>query len=268
MRGWMKEGRRVRIVRFEREGHAVAGILDDGFIREAEGDFFGHLQPGALVAPVEDVRLLPPVRPGKIVAIGLNYLDHILVDGFGREQPANPIIFLKPPSSLVGHGADIVLPVGPERVESEAELAVVIGRRARYVRADHAADYILGLTCANDVSARDYQFADGQWVRAKGFDTFTPLGPCIVTGLRPDNLTVTCRLNGQVHQESSTSKLLFDVPYLVEFISRVMTLEPGDVIMTGTPAHPPRIKPGDVVEVEIEGVGTLRNLVVGEEPTL
>ncbi|HEU4792588.1 MAG TPA: fumarylacetoacetate hydrolase family protein [Nitrolancea sp.] len=263
--GWMMEGESVRIVRFERGGRAVIGILNDGIIYEAEGELFGQLRPGALVAPVEDVRLLTPVRPGKIVAIGLNYLDHILVDGFGREQPANPIIFLKPPSSLIGHGADIVLPSGPERVESEAELAVVIARKARYVRAGQAADYILGLTCANDVSARDYQFADGQWVRAKGFDTFMPLGPYIVTGLRPDNLTVTCRVNGQVHQESSTSKLLFDVPYLIEFVSRVMTLEPGDVILTGTPAHPPRMKPGDVVEIEIEGVGTLRNPVVAEE---
>lgn len=256
----------MRIVRFEREGRAAAGILKGGFIHEAEGDLFGQPRAGAVVGPVDDVVLLPPVRPGKIVAIGLNYLDHILVDGFGREQPATPIIFLKPPSSLTGHGSNIVLPVGPERVESEAELAVVIGRRARHVRADQSADYILGLTCANDVSARDYQVADGQWVRAKGFDTFTPLGPSIVTGLRPDNLTVTCRLNGQVHQESSTSKLLFDVPYLIEFISRVMTLEPGDVLLTGTPAHPPRMKPGDVVEVEIEGVGILRNPVVAEEP--
>lgn len=258
----------MRIVRFERGGCAMTGILEEGIVREAAGDLFSRLRPGDLVAPIEDVRLLPPVQPGKIVAIGLNHLDHILADGFGRERPANPIIFLKPPSSLTGHGSDIVLPVGPERIESEAELAVIIGRRARYVRADQALDYMLGLTCANDVSARDYQFADGQWVRAKGFDTFTPLGPCIVTGLRPDNLTITCRLNGQVHQESSTSKLLFDVPYLIEFISRVMTLEPGDVILTGTPAHPPRMKPGDIVEVEIEGVGILRNPVVAEEPPL
>ncbi len=264
----MKEGSSVRIVRFERDGCAEIGILEDGIVREAPGDLFSQIRPGGLVAPVDDVRLLPPVQPGKIVAIGLNYLDHILADGFGRERPANPIIFLKPPSSLTGHGSDIVLPVGPERIESEAELAVVIGRRARYVRADQALEYVLGLTCANDVSARDYQFADGQWVRAKGFDTFTPLGPCIVTGLRPDNLAITCRVNGQVYQQSSTSKLLFDVPYLIAFISRVMTLEPGDVILTGTPAHPPLMKPGDVVEVEIEGVGILRNSVVAEEPPL
>lgn len=258
----------MRIVRFKREDRARTGILTDGVIYEMEGDPFGQPRTGAPVAPVYDVLLLPPVLPSKIVAVGLNYLDHILADGFGREQPANPIIFLKPPSSLVGHGGAIALPKGTERVESEAELAVVIGRRARYVRAEQAGDYILGLTCANDVSARDIQSADGQWVRAKSFDTFTPLGPWIVTGLRPDNLSITCRLNGQVHQESSTSKLLFDAPYLIEFISRVMTLEPGDVIMTGTPAHPPRMKPGDVVEIEIEGIGTLRNPVVAEEPPL
>ena len=258
----------MRIVRYEQGGHAGTGILEGGIVHEVEGHLFEGPRPGASIAPIGQVSLLPPMRPGKIVAVGLNYLDHILVDGFGRERPANPIIFLKPPSSLVGHDSAIVLPEGPERVESEAELAVVMGRRARYVRAGQAADYILGLTCANDVSARDYQAADGQWVRAKGFDTFTPLGPCIVTGLRPDNLTITCRLNGQVHQESSTSKLLFDVPYLMEFISRIMTLEPGDVIMTGTPAHPPRMQPGDVVEVEIEGIGTLRNPVIAEEPPL
>jgi 2-keto-4-pentenoate hydratase/2-oxohepta-3-ene-1,7-dioic acid hydratase in catechol pathway len=255
----------VQIIRFQREGHGAYGILEGQTVHEATGDPFDRITPGVPVARLDEVVLLPSVRPSKIIAIGLNYLDHIIADGFGSQQPANPIIFLKPPSSLVGHGASIILPDGPERVESEAELALVIGRRARYIRAEQADDYILGFTCANDVSARDYQFKDGQWVRAKGFDTFTPLGPGIVTGLFPGDLQIICRVNGQVRQQSRTGQLLFDVPYLVEFISRIMTLEPGDVILTGTPGHPPVMKPGDVVEVEIEGVGTLRNPVIAEE---
>ncbi|MDI3340245.1 MAG: fumarylacetoacetate hydrolase family protein [Sphaerobacter sp.] len=255
----------MQIVRYRAGDRVAWGVLDGDTVRQASGDPFSGLTPGAEVGPLEAVELLPPVAPSKIVAIGLNYLDHITQDAHGFEQPENPIIFLKPPSSLVAHGGAIVLPQGTERVESEAELAVVIGRRARYVPAERAYDYILGLTCSNDVSARDYQFKDGQWVRAKGFDTFTPLGPAIVTGLRADDLAITCRLNGEVRQQSTTAMLLFGVPYLIEFISRVMTLEPGDVIMTGTPAGPPRMAPGDVVEVEIAGVGVLRNPVVAEE---
>ena len=255
----------MHIVRYRDGKRAAYGILEDGVVRQASGDPFSGLTPGAEVGPLEEVTLLPPVEPSKIVAIGLNYLDHITQDAHGFEQPENPIIFLKPPSSLLAHGGNIVLPRGTERVESEAELAVVIGRRARYVPAERAYDYILGFTCSNDVSARDYQFKDGQWVRAKGFDTFTPLGPAIATGLRADDLAIACRLNGEVRQQSTTAKLLFGVPYLVEFISRVMTLEPGDVIMTGTPAGPPRMAPGDVVEIEIEGIGVLRNGVVAEE---
>lgn len=255
----------IHIVRFQRGDRASYGVLEGDTIYDAQGDPFGGLKQGTAVGPVSEVTLLPPVEPSKIVAIGLNYLDHITEDAPGFEKPENPIIFLKPPSSVVGHGGSIVLPQGVERIDSEAELAVVIGRRARYVRAEDAYDYILGLTCSNDVSARDYQFKDGQWARAKGFDTFTPIGPSIATGVRGDSLAITCRLNGEVKQQSSTEMLLFGVPYLVEFISRVMTLEPGDVIMTGTPAHPPAMKPGDVVEIEIDQVGTLRNTAVAEE---
>ncbi|MBX6341699.1 MAG: fumarylacetoacetate hydrolase family protein [Thermomicrobiaceae bacterium] len=255
----------MQIVRFQHQGGpARVGLLEDGIVYEATGDLFGELRRGAAVAPVEDLALLPPVEPSKIVAIGLNYLDHITEDAPGFEPPENPIIFLKPPSALVGHGANIVLPRGTEQVDAEAELAVVIGRRARHVPAERAYDYVLGLTCANDVSARDYQFKDGQWARAKGFDTFAPLGPAVVTGLRAEGLAIVGRLNGEARQRSTTDKLLFGVPALIEFISGVMTLEPGDVIMTGTPAGPPRLSPGDVVEIEIEGVGTLRNPVVAE----
>lgn len=255
----------MQIVRFERGGRAVLGLLEDGIVYEAQGELFGDLTRGTSVGPIDEITLLAPVQPSKLVAIGLNYLDHVTEDAPGFQTPENPIIFLKPPSSIIGHGAGIVYPEGPEHVDSEGELAVVIGRRARYVKAEKVDDYILGFACSNDVSARDYQFKDGQWVRAKGFDTFSPIGPSIATGISAsENLRLTTRLNGEVRQRSSTGNLLFDVPTLIEFISRVMTLEPGDVIMTGTPAHPPRMQVGDVVEIEIERVGTLRNQVVAE----
>jgi 2-keto-4-pentenoate hydratase/2-oxohepta-3-ene-1,7-dioic acid hydratase in catechol pathway len=256
----------MHIVRFDRAGSPALGLLEDGVVYEAQGDLFGDLKRGTAVGPVDDLTLLAPIQPSKLVAIGLNYLDHVTEDAPGFEPPENPIIFLKPPSSIVGHNANIIYPDGPEHVDSEGELAVVIGRRARYVKAANVDDYILGFACSNDVSARDYQFKDGQWVRAKGFDTFSPIGPAIATGIGAgENLTLTTRLNGEVRQQSGTNMLLFDIPALIEFISRVMTLDPGDVIMTGTPAHPPQMKVGDVVEIEIERVGTLRNRVVAEE---
>jgi 2-keto-4-pentenoate hydratase/2-oxohepta-3-ene-1,7-dioic acid hydratase in catechol pathway len=256
----------MNIVRYQHGDHWHYGILDGDTVYQASGDpYGGELSRGSAVGPLDEVPLLSPVQPSKIVAIGLNYQDHIAQDAPGFDTPENPIIFLKPPSSLVGHGAEIVLPRGAEHVDSEAELGVVIGRRARYVKAEQCEDYILGLTCANDVSARDYQFKDGQWVRAKGFDTFSPVGPAIVTETRTAGRAITCRLNGEVRQQSNTDMLLFDVPALIEFVSRVMTLEPGDIIMTGTPAGPPTMQPGDVVEIEIEGVGVLRNTAVAED---
>ena len=256
----------MHIVRYQRGDASVLGLLEDGVVYEAQGELFGDLARGASVGPVDDVTLLAPVQPSKLVAIGLNYLDHVTEDAPDWTVPENPIIFLKPPSSIIGHGADIVYPDGPEHVDSEGELAVVIGRRARYVKAENVDDYILGFACSNDVSARDYQFKDGQWVRAKGFDTFSPIGPTIATGISASTtLQLTTRLNGEVKQQSGTDKLIFGIPALIEFVSRVMTLEPGDVIMTGTPAHPPQMKVGDVVEIEIERVGTLRNTVVSED---
>lgn len=254
----------MNIVRYQSNGEIRVGLLEDGVIRQAQGDMFSHLSAGPAVGPVDEVKLLAPVQPSKLIAIGLNYKDHIEQDTGGMDLPENPIVFLKPPSSLIGHNEPIVLPRGTESVDAEAELAIVIGTRCRHVPAESAYDVILGFAPSNDVSARDYQFKDGQWSRAKGFDTFAPVGPAIVTDVRADDLAVVSRLNGEVHQSSSTRHLLFDVPYLIEFISRVMTLEPGDVIMTGTPAGPPRLSPGDVCEIEIEEIGTLRNPVVAE----
>ncbi len=258
-----RKGYRVQIIRYHDDGVARLGLLEGEVVRAAGGELFGQLLPQEQVGLVGDLQLLPPVAPGKIIAVGLNYTDHV-AESAGRAVPETPVIFMKPPSSLIGSGGTIVLPPGADPVHHEAELAVVIGRRAHRVHCAEAYDYILGLTCANDVSARNFQQQDGQWVRAKGFDTFCPLGPCITTGLRAENLAITARINGEVRQSSNTRHLIFDVPLLIEFISGVMTLFPGDVIITGTPAGVGPLIAGDTVDVTIEGIGTLTNGVIAD----
>ena len=254
----------MQVVRFMADEQVQVGVVENGVLRQARGDIFSKLSAGPEIGPVEDARLLAPVVPSKLIAIGLNYQDHISQDAPGFQTPENPIIFLKPPTSLTGHRSEIVLPGGVERTDAEAELAIVIGKQCRHVKASRAYDVIFGFCPSNDVSARDYQFKDGQWSRAKGFDTFAPLGPAIVTGVDAGDLAITCRVNGEIKQQSSTRHLIFDVPYLIEFVSRVMTLLPGDVIMTGTPAGPPQLAPGDLCEIEIEGLGILSNPCVAE----
>jgi 2-keto-4-pentenoate hydratase/2-oxohepta-3-ene-1,7-dioic acid hydratase in catechol pathway len=212
--------------------------------------------------PVCEVRLLAPCQPGKIVGVGRNYRQHAAE--LGHPLPAEPLIFLKPPTALAGPGDPIVRPRGFARVDFEGELAVVIGRRARHLRPDEALDHVFGYTCINDVSVRDLQQRDGQWTRAKGFDSFAPLGPCIATDLDPGNLRIRTLQNGVLRQDGSTADLIFDVPTLVAFVSRVMTLLPGDVIATGTPAGVSGMAAGDVVEIDIEGIGRLCNPVVDE----
>ena len=231
-----------------------------------EGDARLKASPGA-------VEFLPPVRPTKIIAIGRNYLDHA-AEG-GSDVPKAPLIFMKLPNALSAHGAPIVLPSISEQVDYEAELAVVIGRRAKRVAEAEALDYVFGYSLLNDVSARDLQFSDGQWIRGKGLDTFAPLGPFVTTRDEVADvqaLKIEGRLNGQVMQSSNTSKMIFKVAYLVSYISQGITLEPGDVIATGTPEGvgvfrkpPVLLKPGDVFEVAIEKLGTLSNPVVGGE---
>lgn len=210
--------------------------------------------------PVTLEGLLAPVQPGKVVGVGLNYRDH--VEELALPLPQDPIIFLKPASSVIGPEQEIRYPVQSTRVDYEAELGIVIGERCDHVSAAEAARRIFGYTCLNDVTARDLQMRDGQWTRAKSFDTFCPLGPCIVTDLAdPHDLAITSRVNGEVRQQSNTTNLIFNVFELVEFISAIMTLEPGDVIATGTPAGIGALEPGDEVEVEIEHIGTLKNRV-------
>ncbi len=201
--------------------------------------------------------------PSKIIGIGQNYRAHAAE--MGKGIPDEPLMFLKPRSALLPSGGAIERPTGYDRVDFEGELAVVIGQRARRVTREQALDVVLGFTCCNDVSVRDLQKKDGQWARAKGFDTFCPLGPTIVAGLDPRALAIKTRVNGVVRQDSSTSDLIFDVATLIAFCSQHMTLEPGDVITTGTPAGVGNLSPGDVVEIEIEGIGVLRNPVVARE---
>jgi 2-keto-4-pentenoate hydratase/2-oxohepta-3-ene-1,7-dioic acid hydratase in catechol pathway len=214
---------------------------------------------------------MPPVCPSKIICVGLNYADH--AKELKMEKPENPILFLKPPSAALSHGESIICPPESRQVEHEAELAIVIGKAGKNITEADAPDYILGYTCFNDVTARDLQRADGQWTRAKSFDTFAPFGPVIVTphelkqkGLSPDNLKIICRVirdqKEEIRQHSTTSEFIFSIPKIISFISSVMTLEKGDIIATGTPPGVGEIRAGDVVEVEIEGIGILRNTVV------
>lgn len=198
--------------------------------------------------------------PSKIVAVGQNYRAHALE--MGKGIPAEPLLFFKPPSALVADGGAIERPSGYDRVDHEAELGVVIGKRARHVARANALDHVLGYVCVNDVTVRELQKKDGQWSRAKGFDTFCPVGPRIVSGLDPARLAIRARVNGETRQDSTTGDLIFDVPALIEFISAHMTLEPGDLVSTGTPAGVGNLAVGDVVEIEIEGIGVLRNQVI------
>jgi 2-keto-4-pentenoate hydratase/2-oxohepta-3-ene-1,7-dioic acid hydratase in catechol pathway len=207
-----------------------------------------------------DAQLLAPVAPSKIVCVGRNYREHAAE--LGNAMPTEPLLFLKAPSAVIRDGETIELPEFSERVEHEGELAVVIGRRCRRVKEDEdPLSYVLGYTCLNDVTARDLQRKDVQFTRAKSFDTFCPVGPHIVTGLAPSDLSVETRVNGEVRQSGRTSAMAFPIPFLIRYISNVMTLEPGDLIATGTPAGVGPLRGGDVVEVEVEGVGVLRNPV-------
>ena len=225
------------------------------------------------VSALEDVLLCAPVpRPGKLICIGLNYRDHASESNLSI--PTSPIVFSKFSTAIVGPEAPVVIPAGSEKADYEAELAFIMGRVAKNVSREKALQHVFGYTCLNDVSERGYQFADSQWQRAKSCDTFAPMGPYVVTGdevPRPDDLAIKLRLNGETMQDSRTSQLIFDIPRLIEFISRVITLEPGDVIATGTPAGvgfarkpPVFLKPGDRMEVEIEGLGVLANPVAAQ----
>jgi len=250
----------LRFVRFEARGTESYGIYIGDLVHPIAGDPFGELVTTGEPVPTAGVRLLAPVAPSKVVAVGLNYRDHAAE--FGLDIPDEPILFIKASNTVVGPGDSIVYPGQSERVDYEGELAVVIGAETRSVPAGEALSKVLGYTASLDITARDLQVKDGQWTRAKNFDTFCPLGPWVATGISPEDLAMELRLNGELRQSSRTSQMIFDVPHLVSFISEVMTLYPGDVIMTGTPPGVGEVSPGDRIEVHIEGIGTLFNDVV------
>lgn len=254
--------------RFRHGGFEGYGLVEDGGIRPLEGDLFGEHRPSGEALPLDSVRLLAPVaRPGKILAAAVNYPSHVAgsqaMTGLS-EAPKKPELFLKPPSSIVGPEETIVLPRDAGRVDYEGELVAVVGRRCRGVGPEEALTSVFGYTCGNDVSARHWQRDDLQWWRAKGSDTFSPVGPYIATGLDPAALELCTRLNGREVQAANTGTLIHGVAALIAFASRVMTLEPGDLVFTGTPGETGRLSEGDVVEVEIGGIGVLRNAVRAE----
>ncbi len=249
----------MKIVRFQKEMFTGYGILDGSVIKAVDGDPFDSLKPAGKEFPLDEVKLLVPCVPSKVVAIGLNYRSH--AEETKNPIPANPIIFLKPLTSLVGPEEDIVLPADSTRVDYECELAIVMKKKARHVSKKEALDYVLGYTCFNDVTARDHQRDDVQWTRGKGHDTFGPTGPWIETEVDPSHLDIRTLVNGEVKQKGNTSDMIFPVPELIAFVTGVMTLLPGDIIATGTPAGIGRIVKGDVVEIRIDSIGTLRNYV-------
>jgi 2-keto-4-pentenoate hydratase/2-oxohepta-3-ene-1,7-dioic acid hydratase in catechol pathway len=257
------------IVRYERNGKVKHGwmVEDENKVRVIEGDIYKVESAKPIMTGLElaldEVKLLSPCTPSKIVCIGLNYKDH--AEEIGKDLPAEPLMFLKPSTSVIGPGEPIFYPKLTENLHYEGELAVVIKKEARRIKAEEADDYILGFTCAIDVTARDLQWRDGQWTRAKGFDTFCPLGPAIASKLDYNDLRIVTRVNGEVRQDSNTSQMVFAVPQLLEAITSVMTLLPGDVVLTGTPSGVGPLQPGDEVSVTIEGIGTLTNRVVAEE---
>jgi 2-keto-4-pentenoate hydratase/2-oxohepta-3-ene-1,7-dioic acid hydratase in catechol pathway len=241
------------------ENDAVFALLGD----LSEGNLTFESAESAV--KLADAKLLPAVTPSKIVCVGRNYHEHAAE--LGNPMPEEPLLFLKAPSAMIGHGDTIALPPASVRVEHEGELAVVIGRRcSRIANDEDPLAYVLGYTCVNDVTARDLQRKDVQFTRAKSFDTFCPVGPFVVTGLDPLDLRVETRVNGETRQSGRTSSMAFPIPFLLRFISHVMTLEPGDLIATGTPAGVGPLSDGDTVEVEVEGVGILRNPVSAAQP--
>ncbi len=249
----------INFVRFETaSGDRRAGILEGDRIAVVRDPFWQRTEPTGEQVALTEVRLLPPCEPRTIVCVGLNYASHL----GGRPAPNPPTLFFKPLSSIAGPGDDIVLPPGAGRVDPEGEIVVVIGKRVRSANREEALAAVFGYTAGNDVSAREWQRADGQWWRAKGSDTFGVFGPSIVTGLAHDQLELTTRVNGIEVQHARSGELILDVPEIVRLVSEVMTLVPGDIIYTGTPGTPEALKAGDVVEVEVAGAGILRNRVV------
>ncbi|MEZ4415233.1 MAG: fumarylacetoacetate hydrolase family protein [Gemmatimonadota bacterium] len=250
----------TRYVRFETSAGVAYGIVEGDRVQELSGDYFSNPRRTGRSHALSEVQLLAPVVPGKVIAVGLNYKSHL-----GERPGATyPGLFAKYPSSISGPSADIVYPADAGNLHYEGEMVLVIGKRASHIAPEDAYEHILGAMAGNDVSERDWQANDLQWLRAKASDGFGPVGPMLVTGLNYDDLLVETRVNGEVRQHQRTVDLIFDVPTIVSYVSRYVTLEPGDLIFTGTPGSTQAVKPGDVIEVEVEGVGVIRNRVVAD----
>ena len=251
----------MKIYRYKHRNKTYWGVLKEDILFQIKGSVFRNFEVRKDGIPISEVILLPPVKPSKIVAVGVNYKDHAMERG--RPLPKEPLIFLKPPSAVVGPNDIIIYPKMTKRVDYEGELALIIKKKARLLGDnDNVEDYILGYTCFNDVTARDLQEKDGQFTRAKSFDTFAAVGPCIATDVDPSRMRLKTFVNGKLRQSSNIRNLIFSIPFLVRFISRIMTLNPGDIITTGTPAGIGPMFPGDRVDVQIERIGTLSNTVM------
>jgi len=254
----------MKYLRFFQNGNIRYGLIEkDNIIREVVGDIFNNYKIKKNTYSLSEITFLPPCVPTKIIAVGLNYFDH--ANEVQMKIPDEPLIFMKPPSTLIAHNDNIIYPKMSKQLDYEAELAVIIKNRIKNIEPEDVSNNILGYTCFNDVTARDLQKKDGQWTRAKSFDTFAPIGPFISTDLNPNNLQIKLYKNGQLMQNSSTSNMIFKVDEIVSFISKIMTLFPGDIIATGTPLGVGQLEAGDKVEVEIKGIGILRNTVFLEK---
>jgi len=251
----------TKYVRYTHEGQESYGILEGDTVRELVGDIFSAPTPSGKTLKLSEVHLLAPCKPTKVIAVGLNYRSHI----GNRPVPEYPGLFAKYPSSIIGQEENIVIPSDATDLHYEGELVVVIGKKAKNISVSKAPNYIFGVTAGNDVSERKWQQADLQWLRAKASDTFGPVGPAIVTGLNYNDLLLQTRLNGEIRQSERTKDLVYDVEAIVSYISHYVTLFPGDLIFTGTPGTTKAMKPNDIVEIELEGVGILRNKVVSPQ---
>ncbi len=253
----------MRLIRYQaKKEPAQYGWVNNDKIGRIDGSPFGEFQRLEASLPLDSVQLHAPIVPGKIICVGRNYSEHIKEQK--ADTPETPLLFFKPPSAVIGPMQTIILPPQSQQVDHEAELVVVIGKRGRWIQPTDAFSYIYGYTIGNDITARDLQRRDGQWTRSKGFDTFCPLGPWVETEFDPTDAMITCHVNGELRQMASTHDMIFHVDQIIAFASSIMTLEPGDVLMTGTPAGISPLHPGDVVEVTIEGLGKLPNPVAME----
>ncbi|HHW01745.1 MAG TPA: fumarylacetoacetate hydrolase family protein [Thermoanaerobacterales bacterium] len=249
----------TKFVRFDAGQGPEYGVLEEDRIFPVRGSIFGTWEKEEKIFKLQEVRLLAPCMPRKVVCIGVNYKE--VVTGKGDPMPQEPVIFLKPDTSVIGPGEAIVSPAGVKELNYEAELVVVIKDKTKDVAVEDAKNYVLGYTCGNDITAKDFMEKGKPWTKAKGYDTFMPIGPCIVSGLDGDNLNIRMYHNGTMTQNSNTSDMVFNVSQIISYVSHIMTLNPGDVISTGTPPGKGNLKPGDVIEAEIEGIGRLKNVV-------